>query len=116
MILKSCFPSRGLCCKRIPLRRGRCGDPCSELLNFANLEAADELTIDPADRIAVRPFDEGPGLAARVFAITLDDDNPAVLDRADDVHVNIAYIERRARRVGHTAAARRGTPPERRER
>jgi len=67
---------------------------------LAILEAADELTVDPADRIAVRRFDEGPRLAARVFAVALDDDDPAVLDPADDVHVNIAHI----RRVGHTAA------------
>jgi len=71
---------------------------------LAMLEAADELTVDPADRIAVRRFDEGPGLTARVFTVALDDDDPAVPDRANDVHVYVAHIERCARRVGYTAA------------
>jgi hypothetical protein len=70
----------------------------------SGLEAADELAIDPSDRIAVRRFDEGPRLAAGIFAVALDDDDQAVLDRANDVRITVAHVERRAPRVGDTAA------------
>ena len=60
------------------------------------LEAADELVIDPSDRIAVRRFDEGPRLAAGIFTVALDDDDPAVLSARHGLRVSDAG-SRRAR-------------------
>lgn len=66
--------------------------------------ATDEFAIDPAEPPAAAGRNIGPGLAVAVLAIALDVDDPAVLDRADDILPLVANIERRASRVRHLAA------------